>query len=56
MRKPRSIGQVESNTVEWTNKDGITEDKPILDVIVIPGAYTNPLDVAYSWNITRWEG
>ena len=55
MRRPKTISEVESGTVKWTNKFGITEEKPILEVKVIPGMYTNPAEVAYRWNITRWE-
>ena len=55
MRKPRSISEVESGTVSWKGENGIIEDKPILDVRVMPGAYTEPRDAYYRWNITRWE-
>ena len=56
MRKPKLISEVELGTVEWTDKGGMTELQPVLDVKIIPGLYTDPETIAYTWNITRWEG
>ena len=55
MRKPRSFEEIEQGTVMWKGEHGSIDEKPILDVQIVPGSFSNPEDTNYSWNITKWE-
>ena len=39
----------------WKGEYGSIDEKPILDVQIVPGSFSNPEDTNYSWNITKWE-
>ena len=56
MRRPRTLEEVETGMFEWWNEEkGEFETKPIMEVMVLPGVYSDPEKCSYTWNITEWR-
>lgn len=56
MRIPPNLTVIEEEYTTWPNPDDpkIDDIVPNLDVIVIPGYYSDEKDLSFTWNITRY--
>ena len=56
MRRPRNFTNIETGRIDWWDEE-IDEfvEKPVMEVMIIPGAYTPVELTTFTWNVTKWQ-